>query len=604
MSTHTSTGLCPEPGAGGIRRGSRATLLLVLLLSLTLATSGLAQAKPAGTPGHDAKTFELTIMGTTDIHGHVWDWDYFADAPFSSARGLAHLSTLVNEVRAERGAERTLLLDNGDFLQGNQLAYYYAEVERDTGMTDNPIAAAMNHMGFDATSVGNHEFNYGLDFLDGFIEQADFPLLSANTYHHGTQDPAYEPYTIRRVNVPGHKPVDVGIIGFTPPGVAIWDQRHVEGVLEFGDIVESAKRFVPELARKTDLVVAVAHSGLTSRSSYGPELPLENAATELAQEVAGLDAILVGHTHVSIPERFIANDVTGEQVLVTQPQQHGRQLSVMDFTLRLERGQWTVAHKGSHVRNATSVAPDPAILDLTREAHETTVAYVNTPIGTSTGEWSSRESVYRDTPIMDLIHTAQIGEVEARLEALGGPDLPVLSIAAPFTRDAFIPAGQVTIRNVASAYIYDNTLLAVELTGAQIADFLEYSAKYFQTPSSWPVDPETILQANNEPHYNYDIIGGLTYDVDVAKPVGERIQNLQFEGAPLDPEQRFAVAINNYRQSGGGGFPHVTTAPVLLDEQREVRQLIIDYVSDVGVIDPEEIFEDSWRLVHDGTPLD
>jgi 2',3'-cyclic-nucleotide 2'-phosphodiesterase / 3'-nucleotidase len=591
----------------------RLILGLTLVLALLASSVGVAGAKPG--PKHDPNRLELTVMSTTDIHAHVWDWDYYANRPFLSGgqpspRGLAHLATLAEQVRAEKPAGSTLLLDNGDHFQGTPLGYYYALKDRETGMTANPIAIAMNAIGFDAASIGNHEFNYGLDYLDAFIEQADFPMLSANTFLDGTTTPAYQPYSIERVKVKGHPPVSVGIIGFTPPGVSIWDRRFVEGVLEFRDIVESAQRFVPELAAKTDVVIALSHSGTSGTSSYGPEVPIENASALLAKHVPGIDAIVAGHSHQVVAESFITNEVTGEQVLLVQPQQHGRQLNVMELDLERHRGTWRVVGKSGRNLAAASVAAHPGILELTRAAHETTVAYVNTPIGTSTAEWSSEHATYIQAPIIDLIHAAQMEEVADRLAGTEAGELPLLSLAAPFTRTAYIPQGDVTIRDVASLYIYDNTLLAIEFTGAQVKDFLEHSARYFiQQDVEGPVDPATLTNwwppgdDRGIPDYNYDAFAGVTYDIDVSKPIGERIVDLRFEGEPIDETQRFAVAINNYRQSGGGGFPHVRTAPVLLDEQREVRDLIIEFVTEQGTISPEDVFVPAWRLVRAGVPV-
>jgi 2',3'-cyclic-nucleotide 2'-phosphodiesterase / 3'-nucleotidase len=595
----------------------RLVLGLTLVLALLASSVGEAAAKPGQKlgPKHDPNRLELTVMSTTDVHAHVWDWDYYANRPFRSGgqpsqRGLAHIASLVEQVRAEKPVGSTLLVDNGDHFQGTPLGYYYALKDRATGMVANPVAIAMNAMGYDAASIGNHEFNYGLDYLDAFIEQVDFPMLSANTFLDGTTTPAYQPYSIERVQVKGHPPVSVGLIGFTPPGVSIWDRRFVEGVLEFQDIVESAQRFVPELAARTDVVIALSHSGTSGTSSYGPEIPIENASALLAKHVPGIDAVVVGHSHQVVAQQFVTNEVTGGQVLLVQPQQHGRQLNVMELDLERQRGTWRIVGKSGRNLAATSVAAHPGILELTREAHETTVDYVNTPIGTSTAEWSSAEATYIQAPIIDLIHGAQIEEVSDRLAGTPAGELPVLSLAAPFTRTAFIPEGDVTIRDIASLYIYDNTLLAIEFTGAQVKDFLEHSARYFiQQDVTGPVDPATLTNwtppgdDRGIPDYNYDAFSGVTYDIDVSEPIGERIVDLRFEGEPIDDAQRFAVAINNYRQSGGGGFPHVRSAPVLLDEQREVRDLIVEFVTERGTISPEDVYVPAWRLVRDGVPL-
>jgi len=275
-----------------------------------LAAAGF-QAVPAYA-SHDPKTVRLTVMGTTDLHGNVFNWDYFKNTEYDDSAhndiGLAKISTLVSAVRdriaADRHAPRPLLLDAGDTIQGTPLAYYFAKIEPITGGHTHPMAAAMNRIGYDAAALGNHEFNYGLDILRKFQRQLRFPLLGANAQDWTTGLPVFPPYTLKRVHVPGEKPITVGILGLTNPGIAIWDKANVEGKMHFDGLVEQAKRYVPEMKSKgADVVIVAAHSGADTSSSYGDTLPFpENAATLVAQQVPGIDAILVGHAHLEIPE--------------------------------------------------------------------------------------------------------------------------------------------------------------------------------------------------------------------------------------------------------------------------------------------------------------
>jgi 2',3'-cyclic-nucleotide 2'-phosphodiesterase/3'-nucleotidase len=236
---------------------------------------------------------------------------------------------------------------------------------------------------------------------------------------------------------------------------------------------------------------------------------------------------------------------------------------------------------------------------------------VNTPIGNSVQAMDSSESRYEDTPIVDLINQVQTDAVKSALAGTPESSLPVVSIAAPFSRTASFPAGPVSIRDVAGLYIYDNTLLAVKMTGAELEDYLEYSARYFnQLAPGDPVNVDTLTNAvtpdapTGIPDYNDDELSGISYDIDVSRPAGARIENLRLpDGTPVDPAQEFVVAVNNYRESGGGGFPHVKDAPVLIDQQQDIRQLIIDWVTAKGAVDPAEFFTPSWRLTRDGVPL-
>ncbi len=589
------------------RRG--AATAVTAAIALTLVSMTPASAKPPEHAGKDQKT-TVTVLGTSDLHGYIENWDYFKDGEYDDAAsndvGLAKISTLVNSVRADRGRASTLLIDAGDTIQGTSLTDYFANTEPITETGEiHPMAAAMNAMDYDAAALGNHEFNYGLDLLRKFESQLDFPLLGANAVDAKTDKPAFAPYIIKTVKTKGNKPVKVGILGLTNPGVAIWDKNNVDGKLKFPGIVEQAQKYVPEMkAQGADVVVVSAHSGTSGTSSYGSELPLENASTQLAETVPGIDAVLVGHAHQEIPERFVTNKATGDRVLLTEPLNWGMRLSVMDFELTKVRGQWDVTSASASLLNANTVEADPKISKLVAEQHQRVIDYVNTPIGTATESMPAEESRYRDTAVMDFVNSVQAQAVDRALD--GGPnaDLPVLSLVAPFSRTAEIPAGPVTIRDLAGLYVFPNTLFGVEMTGAQVKEYLEYSAKYFaQTAPGAPVDPATLTNANGTPDYNYDMMSGVDYDIDISRPVGERIVNLSFNGAPVDPAQRFAVATNNYRQSGGGNFPHISSAPVLVNQQTEIRQLLIDYVVAEGTVDPANFAENNWRLVRGGVPV-
>jgi len=303
-----------------------------------------------------------------------------------------------------------------------------------------------------------------------------------------------------------------------------------------------------------------------------------------------------------------------KQVLLSEPLKWGERLTVMDLDLVKQRGRWTVASSSSTVLNANTVPADPQIVQLVTQQHEAVRAYVNGVVGSSTTAMSASTSRYEDTAAMDFINFVQAGAVKQALAGSSSASLPILSIAAPFNPDAAIPAGNVTIRDVAGLYIYDNTLLGIVFTGAQVKAYLEYSASYFkQISGTGPFAPDQLTNAvtptapGGTPDYNYDIMGGLdadlNYDIDIAQPVGSRIKNLTYGGVPVADNQQFVIAINNYRQSGGGGFPGVTTAPVVYNAQVEIRQLIIDWVSANKTIDPSVFSAPNWRLVSAGQPI-
>lgn len=588
--------------------------------------SGRAEA---GAPHHpDERSARLTVLGSADTHGHILNWDYYNDKEYDDTAhndvGLAKISTLVTAMREERGVHNTLTLDAGDTIQGTPLTYYYAAIEPITGKhaPPHPMAVAMNAIGYDAACLGNHEFNYGVPLLRKFQSQLHHPLLGANALDWNTKRPAFDPYVIKRVRLHdcrkhGHRPspkceVRVGIVGFVTPGCAIWDKANLAGKISFNGIVEQAKSVIPKVKRAgADIVVVSCHSGDDGSSSYGDALPWpENASSLLAKQVPDIDAILVGHAHLEIPQHNVINDKTGKSVLLCEPYYWGMRLAVMDLDLVHKHGRWQVKSASSTLLNSNTVDPDQHVLDITAAAHEKVRTYVNSVIGTSTAAMSAATSRYEDTPAMDFINYVQAGAVKAA----SGTALPVLSIAAPFNRLAAIPAGNVTVRDIAGLYIYDNTLLGIQFTGAQVRAYLEFSTQYFkQISGTGPFTPDqltnavTTLAPSGTPDYNYDIMGGLdaplAYDIDISKAVGSRILNLTYGGAQVTDTDQFVIAINNYRQSGGGGFPGVTSAPVVYNAQVPITQLLIQWVTDQGNVDPTVFATKDWQLVSGGQPI-
>ncbi|WP_419997875.1 bifunctional metallophosphatase/5'-nucleotidase [Streptomyces boninensis] len=570
-----------------------------------------ATAAPAGA-GARAKRYSFTVMGTTDLHGNVFNWDYFTDAEFtdkdSNDVGLAKISTLVDQVREDRGAGSTLLIDAGDTIQGTQLSYYYAKVDPITAAAGpvHPMAQAMNAIGYDAAALGNHEFNYGIPVLRKFEEQCEFPLLGANALDAKTLKPAFPPYSMHILRTPRGRDVKVAVLGLTNPGIAIWDKANVQGKMVFPGLEEQAARWVPRLrSMGADVVIVSAHSGSSGTSSYGDALPyIENAAALVAEQVPGIDAILVGHAHTEIPEYKVANKETGKEVVLSEPLKWGQRLTLFDFDLVWQKGRWVVESVGASVLNSNTAAEDPAIAKLLTDEHEKVVAYVNQVIGTNEAEMKSDEAPWRDVPIIDLINHIQTETVRAALAGGEHAELPVLSQASAFSRTAVIPAGEVTIRDVAGLYPFENTLEARIMTGAQLKEYLEFSARYYvQTAASDPLDLAKITNADNTPDYNYDAVGGLSYEIDIAQAAGSRIKKLTYDGKPLDGKARFVLAVNNYRANGGGNFPHVAKAEQVWANSDEIRNTMIAWVKAKGSIVQADFASEDWKVTRDGTPI-
>ncbi|KQX81982.1 5'-nucleotidase C-terminal domain-containing protein [Streptomyces sp. Root1310] len=584
----------------------------VAIAGAAAAPARAAEAEKPAKPVKQPKRYALTVLGTTDLHGHVFNWDYFKDAEYKdaagNAQGLARISTLVNQIRAEKGRENTLLLDAGDTIQGTPLTYYYAKVDPITakGGPVHPMAQAMNAIGYDAAALGNHEFNYGIETLRKFESQLRFPLLGANAVDAKTLKPAFAPYVMKTFCVKGAPPVKVAVLGLTNPGIAIWDKAYVQGKLAFPGLEEQAAKWVPKLkSLGADVVIVSAHSGSSGTSSYGDQLPyVENSAALVAQQVPDIDAILVGHAHVEIPELKVVNAKTGKTVVLSEPLAYAERLSVFDVELVFEKGRWAVESVASKVLNSNTVADDPKITKLLGDEHAKVVAYVNQVVGSATETLTTVEARYKDAPIIDLITKVQEDVVKAALAGTSYASLPVIAQASPFSRTSEIPAGEVTIRDLSSLYVYDNTLVAKLMTGAQVRAYLEYSAQYFvQTAAGAVVDTEKLTNAAGRPDYNYDYVSGLVYEIDIAQAAGSRIKNLTYNGAALDDAQQFVLAVNNYRANGGGAFPHVASAQELWSESTEIRTRISEWVTAKGVLDPKDFASVDWKLTRDGTPV-
>jgi 2',3'-cyclic-nucleotide 2'-phosphodiesterase (5'-nucleotidase family) len=548
-----------------------------------LALALAAACAPAATTGHGpgsgatpatAERTRITILGTTDVHGRIVPWDYYTAS--EEDLGLARVATLVDSIRA--ADPDAILVDSGDLLQGNPFDYYWGVVEP---AETHPVIAAMNRLGYDAAAVGNHEFNFGIPALERAVSKASFPFLAANVFVAGTDSTAFPPFAVVE-----REGVRVGILGLTTPGSAIWDRAHVEGRLEFRDIVASARRFWPELERASDVQIAVVHSGLGPGSSYDEAatgVPPEDAGEALARALPGIDAMFLGHSHRLIPSETVAG------VLVTQAGRWAEALSVVELDLERSGGGWRVVDRSATAIPTEGVPPDPTLMAEMRPFHEKVLAYVADTIGFTPDTWSAAYARLADTPILDLLQAVQ-------LDATGAD----LSVASAFNTQATLGPGPITQADAAALYMYENTLRTIRITGRQLREYLEYSAKYFHrtTAEGEPVDAagDLDLEVDSIPGYNYDIVAGVDYAVDVSRPVGDRIVGLEYRDAPVRDEQEFTLAINSYRQGGGGGYAMIRDAPVVEDRDQEIRQLLIDWIAARDTIRESDVFESSWRI--------
>lgn len=533
------------------------TISIIFLLSSLIPLASTATA---------AETRNVVILGTSDIHGNIDNYDYFTDTvpSGSSQRGLTKIMTYVKSVRDAN--PNTILIDNGDTIQGTPLSYYFNMI--DTSV-ENPMAAVMNYLDYDAATVGNHEFNYGPDVLNKYQSEAEFPLLSANVT--GGDDYDFEPYVIK--DVAG---VQVGILGLTPPAVVHWERpENIEGLV-FADAMVTANHYIPEMrALGADIIVVAAHSGIDETYGYGRE---ENFVKFLANEVSDIDVILAGHAHANISSQVING------VLVTEPNYHARNISDIRITVSGAGNDWTVTTKTSTTPAMSTVSEDTNTLLITKPYHDTTITYINTPIGVATDDFPGGfEARIADGPMADLINQVQTDAAE-------DAGFPVdASCAALFTNQAQLNEGQIRLKDAYAVYIYDNTLYVIEATGQMIKDELEWTAGYF---NQYYYEPDGVTVNSAVRDYNYDMWSGIEYKLDVTKPVGQRVTELMLNGKPLSMDQLVRVALNNYRATGK--FP---TATKLYQSTVEVRELVTDWIIDKGTISPDDVFVENWSLL-------
>lgn len=575
---------------------------------------------------------DLRIIETTDLHMHLFPYDYYA-ARRSATHGLAHAAGMIAQLRAI--SPNLLLFDNGDFLQGSPLGDYVASARRIGPADLHPAIAAMNRMRYDAVTLGNHEFNYGLGFLERALNGANFPVVTANVLRSRGVDPRKDrtllpPYVLLdRVlldRAGRSHPLRVGVIGLVPPQTAVWDRAHLEGRVVVRDMVETAAAWVPEMREAgADLVVALAHTGIgAAEASEG----MENAAVPLAG-LAGIDVLLAGHAHLVFPSpRYAAypgvdvaaGTIRGKPAVMAGC--YGSHLGIIDVRLRREGRGWRMVASKSEARALAERRPNgmlrarapsqTAILAESRSLHAATRRFMAVVVGRSAERLCSHFALVSDTAALRLIGAAVTDYTARTLKDGPYAGLPVLAAVAPFkaggrggpTNFTDIPPGPLARRHVADLYSFTNTLRAVRVTGAGLREWLERSAAIYR-----PVRPgshEEVLIDPDFPSYNFDMILGLTYRIAPCLPArfdaagnllsreAGRILDLHYQGRPVKAEDVFVVATNSYRTATWRADPACPGPKIVLATEESVRDILSRWIK--GQDGPITVPAAGWSL--------
>lgn len=579
----------------------------------------------------EGQSVDVRILATTDLHTNLVNYDYYQDKPVETL-GLAKTAVLIEEAKAENS--NVVLVDNGDTIQGTPLGNYKSIIDPIEEGEQHPMYTALDTLGFDAGTLGNHEFNYGLDYLRKVIATAGMPLVNANVLNPVTKEFAYQPYTIidKTFTDTSGKAVGlkIGITGIVPPQILNWDKAYLEGKVIVRDAVEAVRDIVPVIRENgADIVLVLSHSGIGD-DQY--EVGEENVGYQIAS-LPGIDAVITGHSHAEFPgtaekpssyAKYASVDDTNGKINgtpVTMAGKYGDHLGVIDLNLTYTDGKWTTTSSKAAIRkiNTKSTVADSRIVDLAKEAHTETINYVRQQVGETTAPINSFFALVQDDPSVQIVNNAQIWYAKQQLAGTPESNLPILSAAAPFkagtrgdaTAYTDIPAGPIAIKNVADLYLYDNVAAILKVNGAQLKEWLEMSAGQFNQVDPNSTEPQNLINTDYRT-YNFDVIDGVTYQYDITQPnkydrsgkvvneTASRVRNLQYNGQAVTDEQEFIVVTNNYRASGT--FPGVKDASVNYLLNLENRQAIINYIIAEKVINPTA--DNNWTFTDSIKGLD
>ena len=606
-STDPSSAISPENASGNTGA----------LMAMARNVGATEDTKPV-----EGQTVDVRILATTDLHTNLVNYDYYQDKPVETL-GLAKTAVLIEKAKKEN--PNVLLVDNGDTIQGTPLGTYKAIVDPVEKGEQHPMYAALQALGFEAGTLGNHEFNYGLDYLNRVIETAGMPLVNANVLDPATGKFIYQPYKIIEKTFTDTQgrltTVKIGVTGIVPPQILNWDKANLEGKVVVRDSVEAIRDIIPEMRKAgADITLVLSHSGIGDDKYEKGE---ENEGYQIAS-LPGVDAVVTGHSHAEFPsgngtgfyEKYPGVDGVNGKINgtpVTMAGKYGDHLGVIDLKLNYTDGKWKVTDSKGSIRkvDTKSNVADQRVIDIAKESHQGTINYVRQQVGTTTAPITSYFALVKDDPSVQIVNNAQLWYAKQELAGTPEANLPILSAAAPFkagtrgdaTAYTDIPAGPIAIKNVADLYLYDNVTAILKVNGAQLKEWLEMSAGQFNTIDPNNSQPQNLVNTDYRT-YNFDVIDGVTYEFDItqpnkydregklANPNASRVRNLKYQGKEIDPNQEFIVVTNNYRSNGN--FPGVREASLNRLLNLENRQAIINYILAVKNINPSA--DQNWHF--------
>lgn len=540
----------------------------------------------------NAEEVKMKVVSTTDVHGNFFPYNFITRAPGSGS--LARVATRVKALRDSIGAENVILLDDGDILQGQPTAYYYNFIDT---VSTHLVARMLRYLDYDTQTIGNHDVETGHAVYDRYRRDlGDIPLLGANVIDKSTGNPYLQPYSVITRN--GLKIV---VFGLLTPAIPAWLPENLWEGLEFEDMVESAKKWVPKIINeeKPDLLIGLFHSGHDSSRMTGEWR--ENASLLVAEQVPGFDIVFMGHDHQVYDSS--ANNGNSATPLILNPANNANNLAEVEVIFNIENGKVKGKKLSAQITPLDVLEPDKEFLAAFEPERKIIYDFVNEKIGEADGDFSVRDAYFGPSAFMDLLHDLQ-------LEISGAE----ISLAAPLSFDALIRKGDLHMSDMFTLYKYENMLYTMELTGQEIKNYLEMSYSLW-TDVMKSQDDHLLLFAKGDPAkgdyaklenpaYNFDSASGIIYTVDVTKPRGEKINIISMaDGTPFHADKTYKVAVNSYRGNGGGnlltegaGIPHSElTSRIVSSTDKDLRYYLIKAIQKRKKISPK--VNNNWRFV-------